>query len=82
MASERPHDRDVLLKDRLRAALLRLNEGLTGAQAEQVIFDLERADGIGMARNRLVHEYLTYGMSLTVDSPDRQGHAHRPVLRF
>ncbi len=70
LASERPNERDVLLKDRLRAALLRLNDGLTGAQAERVIFDLERADGIGMARNRLVHEYLTYGMSLTVDGPD------------
>ena len=70
LASERPNERDVLLKDRLRAALLRLNDGLTGAQAERVIFDLERADGIGMARNRLVHEYLTYGMGLTVDGPD------------
>ncbi len=69
LAAERPNERDVLLKDRLRAALLRLNEGLTGAQAERVIFDLERADGIGMARNRLVHEYLTYGMTLTVDGP-------------
>ena len=70
LASERPHERDVLLKDRLRAALLRLNDGLTGAQAERVIFDLERAEGIGMARNRLVHEYLTYGMPLTVDGPN------------
>ncbi len=70
LASERPNERDVLLKDRLRAALLRLNDGLTGAQAERVIFDLERADGIGMARNQLVHEYLTYGMSPTVDGPD------------
>ena len=69
LASERPNERDVLLKDRLRAALLRLNDGLTGAQAERVIFDLERADGIGMARNRLVHEYLTYGMALTADGP-------------
>ena len=59
-----------MLKDRLRAALLRLNDGLTGAQSERVIFDLERADGIGMARNRLVHECLTYGLSLTVDGPD------------
>ena len=69
LASERVGEREVLLKGRLRAALLRLNDGLTGAQAERVIYDLERADGIGMARNRLVHEYLTYGMSLTVDSP-------------
>ena len=70
LASERASERDVLLKDRLRAALLRLNDGLTGAQAERVIFDLERADGIGMSRNQLVHEYLTYGMSLTVEGPE------------
>ena len=30
----------------------------------------ERAGGIGMARNQRVHEYLTYGMSLTVETPD------------
>ena len=69
LASERPNERDVLLKDRLRAALPRLNEGLTGAQAERVIHDLERVDGLGMERNRLVHEYLTYGMPLTVNGP-------------
>ena len=70
LASERATEREVLLKDRLRAALLRLNDGLTWEQAERVIHDLERADGIGMARNRMVHEYLTYGMPLTVDGPD------------
>ena len=70
LAAERATEREVLLKDRLRAALLRLNDGLTGAQAERVIYDLELADGIGMARNHLVHEYLTYGMPLTVDGPD------------
>ena len=70
VAAERPYERDVLLKGRLRAALVRLNDGLTGAQADQVIGDLERAGGIGMARNQLVHEYLTYGMALTVETPD------------
>ena len=70
LASERASERDVLLKDRLRAALLRLNDGLTGAQAERIIFDLEHADGIGMTRNQLVHEYLTYGMTLTVEGPE------------
>ena len=70
LAAERATEREVLLKDRLRATLLRLNDGLTGAQADRVIFDLERADGLGMARNRLVHEYLTYGTPLTVDGLD------------
>ena len=45
LASERATERDVLLKDRVRAALLRLNDGMTGAQAERVIYDLVRADG-------------------------------------
>ena len=70
LASERTTERDVLLKDRLRAALLQLNDGLTGAQAERIIYDLERADGVGMPRNQLVHEYLTYGMTLDVEGPN------------
>ena len=70
LEAERPYERDVLLKGRLRAALVRLNDGLTEAQADQVIGDLERAGGIGMTRNQLVHEYLTYGMALTVETPD------------
>ena len=78
LAPERANEREVLLKDRLRAALLRLNDGLTGAQAERIIYDLERADGIGMPRNQLVHEYLTYGMSLTAEGPsDRDIHTVR-----
>ena len=80
LVSERPYERDVLLKGRLRAALVRLNRGLTEAQADQVIGDLERAGGIGMVRNRLVHEYLTYGMSLTVETPD--GRDTRTVRLF
>ena len=69
LALERATEHDVLLKDRLRAALLRLNDGLTGGQAERVIFDLEHADGSGLPRNQLVHEYLTYGMTLDVEGP-------------
>ena len=44
---------------RLRAALLRLNEWLTGEQAERVIFDLEHVNEVGIARNQKLHEYLT-----------------------
>ena len=67
LAAERGGEREVLLKGRLRAALLRLNEWLTDAQAERVIFELENVNATGMARNQAVHEYLTYGMPLTVD---------------
>ena len=69
LASERGGEREILLKGRLRAALLRLNEWLTEAQAERVIFELENVNATGMALNQAVHEYLTYGMPLTVDGP-------------
>ncbi len=69
LAVERGGEREVLLKGRLRAALLRLNEWMTDAQADRVISDLEHIDATGMARNQAVHEYLTYGMPLSVDGP-------------
>ena len=79
LAAERGGEREVLLKGRLRAALLRLNEWLTEAQAERVIFELENVNASGMARNQAVHEYLTYGMPLTVDG--RRGRDTR-IVRF
>ena len=69
LAAERGGEREVLLKGRLRASLLRLNEWLTETQAERVIFELENVNATGMARNQAVHEYLTYGMPLTVNGP-------------
>ena len=69
LAVGRGDEREVLLKDRLRCALLRLNEWMTDAQAERVIFELEHIDAVGMGRNQTVHEYLTYGMPLTVGGP-------------
>ena len=80
LAAERGDERDVLLKGRLRAALLRLNEWMTEAQADRVIFDLEHIDATGMARNQAIHEYLTYGMPLTLDTP--QGRDSRTVRFF
>ena len=72
LAAERSDEREVLLKGRLRAALMRLNEWMTEEQAERAIFELEHVDSTGMARNQAVHEYLTYGMPLTVDGPRGQ----------
>ena len=68
LAEERGNEREVLLKGRLRRALMRLNEWLTEAQAERVISDLQHIGETGMARNQAGHEYLTYGIPLTVDS--------------
>ena len=73
LAAERSDEREVLLKGRLRAALMRLNEWMTEEQAERAIFELEHVDSTGMARNQAVHEYLTYGMPLTVDGPRGDG---------
>ena len=51
LAAERGDEREVLLKGRLKAALLRLNEWMTEEQAYRAIFDLEHIDATGMARN-------------------------------
>ena len=64
LAGERGDEREVLLKGRLRSAVLRLNEWMTVEQADRVIFDLEHVDATGMALNQRVHEYLPYGMPL------------------
>ena len=80
LEEDREGEREVLLKERLRAALLRLNEWLTEAQAARIIFDLENINAVGMARNQAVHEYLTFGMPLTVDGP--RGRDSRNVRFF
>ncbi len=79
LAGKRNNEREVLLKDRLRRALLRLNPGLTENEADRAIFNLENIDATGIARNERVHEYLTYGMPLNVP-----GTGNRPtrIVRF
>ena len=72
LAAERSGEREVLLKGQLRAALLRLNEWLTGEQAERVIFELEHVNEVGIARNQKLHEYLTFGLPLTVNATHGQ----------
>ena len=79
LAVERGDQRDVLLKGRVKAALMRLNQWMTENQADRVIFDLGHIGETGMARNRRVHEYLTYGMSLTVDTTRGR---ETPTVRF
>ena len=79
LAKERGDQGDVLLKERLKASLMRLNQWMTENQADRVIFELEHIGETGMARNRRVHEYLTYGMSLTVDTTRGR---ETPTVRF
>ena len=79
LAAERPSQRELLLKVRLKAALLRLNQWMTEEQAERAIFDLEHVNATGITRNQSVHEYLTYGMPLRVDGP--RGRDSR-IVRF
>ena len=52
LAEERGDQRDVLLKGRLKAALIRLNQWMTENQADRVIFELEHIGETGMARNQ------------------------------
>ena len=79
---ERGGEREVLLDSILRSALLRLNEWLTVAQADRVIFELENINAVGMARNQAVHEYLTYGMPLNGGRATGPGLAHCSFLRL
>ena len=80
LSRERSDEREVLLKGRLRSALLRLNEWMDLEQADRVIYALEHMEESGMGRNRRVHEYLTYGMPLDVDQPS--GRRARTVRFF
>ena len=80
LASERAGEREVLLKGRLRAALLRLNEWLTEEQADRAIFELEHVNAVGIARNQKTHEYLTFGLPLAVNT--RRGQDTRNVRFF
>ena len=57
---------------RLRAALLRLNEWLTEEQTERVIFELEHVNEVGIARNQKLHEYLPFGLPLTINTAHGQ----------
>ena len=79
LAAEREGEREVLLRGRLTAALMRLNEWMTEDQAQRVIFNLQHVDATGLARNQAIHTYLAYGMPLTID---RDGRQETPTVRF
>ena len=79
LAEERNNERETLLRGRLQGALLRLNQWMTEEQADRAIFELEHVDATGMARNRAIHEYLTYGMPIDVDGPSGQ---RTRIVRF
>ena len=79
LAAEREGEREVLLRGRLTAALMRLNEWMTEDQAQRVIFNLQHVDATGLARNQAIHTYLAYGMPLTIDLEGRQ---ETPTVRF
>ena len=72
LAAERDDEREVLLKGRLRAALLRLNEWMTEAQAEWVVAELKRSELSGLARNQRVHEDLIYGKPVSTATASGQ----------
>ena len=82
LALERGDEREVLLKGRLKATLLRLNEWMTEEQAYRAIFDLgtHRRHGHGPERGHPRIPHLR-------DAHDRGRTAgkrfpHRPLLRL
>ena len=79
LARERSSEREVILKDRLVAALKRLNQWMAPDQAQRVISNLQRVDGMGVLRNQRIHEYLSCGMPLLID---RNGRQESPSVRF
>ena len=63
--SERKSYRDVLLEGRLRAAISRLNPGLTAETTDQVVATVRRAESADvMAENWRVHRMLTQGVPI------------------
>ena len=69
LLTEIANPRGVLLRTRLSAALLRLNEWMGEADAERVIARLGREEEGGIAENRRVHELLIYGMPFDTEGP-------------
>ena len=79
LAVERDDEREVFLRGRLMAALIRLNEWMREDEAKRVISNLQHVNGTGLARNQEIHTYLSYGMPLTID---RDGREETPTVRF
>ncbi len=65
IAAEREGERAVLLKSRLTAALLCVNEWMTENHVQRVIFHLRNIAASGFARNREIHAYLAFTLSTT-----------------
>ncbi|MER7968227.1 type I restriction endonuclease subunit R [Streptomyces sp. NPDC096080] len=69
-APERTDHRDVLLRDRLRNALARLNPGLPTDSIDQAIDTLIRAESADlMAENLRIHTMITTGIPVDVVDP-------------
>ncbi len=79
LTRERNDQHSVLLEQRLIAALKRLNPWISDDDAQRVIFNLGHIDATGLARNQIIHEYLSHGMPLTID---RAGRQETPTVRF
>ena len=70
-AAERQDFGEVVLVDRIRAALARLNPGLDPAAIDDAFRKLMRADGSSLvARNRAMHRMLVDGVPVEYRRPD------------
>ena len=70
LEAEQSGEREVLLKGLDHP--LRPQRSHAEEQMERAIFELEHVNAVGMARNLTVHEYLTFGLPLTVNTPRGQ----------
>lgn len=68
LAVGRRNERELLVKPRLRGALLRLNSWMTDQHVDRMLFTLDSV-WTGIARNQIIYEFLTYGMPLDVIEP-------------
>lgn len=79
--AERTSFRDVLLEGRLRAAVARLNPGLTSTAVDSVVASVRRVESADlMAESWRVHRLLTGGVP--VDRRDERGELRHDVARL
>ena len=70
LEAEQSGEREVLLKGLDHP--LRDQRSHAEEHVERAIFELEHVNAVGMANNQAVHEYLTFGPPLTVNTPRGQ----------
>ncbi len=70
-APERPSYKDVILEDRLRTALARINPGIPADRIEAAVRTITRSEGGTLIEeNRRFHSFVTDGIDIEYTGPD------------